>query len=279
MNAPALKTEGDVQPSVSSDIAVHSSQAQHQNNLLSLVNQLATNPNVDPDRVDRAFAMYKEVREMNAKESFNRAMAAFKRMGVVVEKNTHVSYTTDKGTTAYAHASLDNCTEVIGAALSECGLSYYWETEQANGVITVTCVLSHEDGHSTRTPLMSTPDSSGGKNGIQSVGSTITYLQRYTLLAATGTATKGQDDDGRTAEPEATPGVSAAQQAGPAQGNGLPPYPADQFKAKKNGWMARFKSGKSSPEHTINMISTKYTLSEEQKLSIRNMASNAQGAQ
>jgi hypothetical protein len=46
------------------------------------------------------------------------------------------------------------------------------------------------------------PDASGGKNTIQQIASTVTYLQRYTLLAITGVATKGQDDDARGAQPE-----------------------------------------------------------------------------
>ncbi|MNL48938.1 ERF superfamily protein [compost metagenome] len=47
--------------------------------------------------------------------------------------------------------------------------------------------------------MQAMPDNSGKKNAIQQVASTITYLQRYTLLAATGVATKGQDDDARGA--------------------------------------------------------------------------------
>jgi len=45
-------------------------------------------------------------------------------------------------------------------------------------------------------PMQSGPDQSGKKNNIQAIGSTTTYLQRYTLLAATGLATKEQDNDG-----------------------------------------------------------------------------------
>src|SRR5207245_959863 len=35
------------------------------------------------------------------------------------------------------------------------------------------------------------------KNAVQAVGSTVSYLQRYTLLAGTGMAAADQDDDGR----------------------------------------------------------------------------------
>jgi len=48
---------------------------------------------------------------------------------------------------------------------------------------------------------MASPDSSGGKNSIQAIGSTISYLERYTFMAATGLAAKGMDDDGGGAEP------------------------------------------------------------------------------
>src|SRR5690606_5500273 len=40
-------------------------------------------------------------------------------------------------------------------------------------------------------------DSSGSKNAIQAIGSTLTYLQRYTLIQALGLAAS-DDDDGQT---------------------------------------------------------------------------------
>jgi hypothetical protein len=44
---------------------------------------------------------------------------------------------------------------------------------------------------------MGCADATGNKNPVQQIGSTVTYLQRYTLLAATGLATSDSDDDGR----------------------------------------------------------------------------------
>ena len=48
----------------------------------------------------------------------------------------------------------------------------------------MTCVVSHRLGHSEENTLTAGRDESGNKNNIQAVGSTITYLQRYTLKAA-----------------------------------------------------------------------------------------------
>jgi hypothetical protein len=43
------------------------------------------------------------------------------------------------------------------------------------------------------------PDTGPGRNAIQARGSAKSYLERYTLLAATGTAAADQDNDGNGA--------------------------------------------------------------------------------
>jgi hypothetical protein len=72
-------------------------------------------------------------------------------------------------------------------------------------MVGVTCFLTHRMGHKDDGTYIEAPaDTSGKKNAIQAVGSTITFLQRYTLLAAVGLAPKDAipDDDGRShAEP------------------------------------------------------------------------------
>jgi hypothetical protein len=62
--------------------------------------------------------------------------------------------------------------------------------------VKVTCKLTHKQGHSEEVTLEAPLDTSGGKNNIQAMGSSVSYLERYTLLAITGLATKEQDDDG-----------------------------------------------------------------------------------
>lgn len=85
--------------------------------------------------------------------------------------------------------------EVVDPILADHGLSYRFETEQDDR-IQVTCVLSHADGHSVRNSLKGPPDQTGNKNAIQAIGSTLTYLQRYTLTNALGLAAT-EDDDGQ----------------------------------------------------------------------------------
>ena len=131
-----------------------------------------------------------------ARKAFHEAMSEFKKTPPVLKKNKKVAY----GTTAYSHADLGDITGLINSALAEHGLNAIWKTDQTAG-IKVTCIITHELGYSQETSLSSPPDTSGGKNSIQAIGSTITYLQRYTLLALTGLAAHDQDDDGKGSEP------------------------------------------------------------------------------
>jgi len=129
-----------------------------------------------------------------ARKAFHKAMADFKANPPRIDKDKKVSY----GNTKYNHASLANVVDKISAELSKHGLSASWTTKQ-NGVIMVTCKITHIQGHSEETTLSAPSDTSGSKNAIQAIGSTITYLCRYSLLCLLGLATEDMDDDGKVA--------------------------------------------------------------------------------
>ena len=65
----------------------------------------------------------------------------------------------------------------------------------------VTCFLQHVLAHQESVTLEGPNDDSGSKNQIQATGSTITYLERYTLLAVSGMAVRDHDNDGRGVAP------------------------------------------------------------------------------
>jgi hypothetical protein len=132
-------------------------------------------------------------RKTEAHKAFVVALNAFKANPPEVLKSAAVAF----GQTSYKHAALDKASEIIGAALAKHDLSHRWNVEQADGKIKVTCILTHCLGHSESVAMEATPDTSGSKNSIQAIGSTVSYLQRYTLFSASGIAPKNVDDDGR----------------------------------------------------------------------------------
>jgi hypothetical protein len=93
------------------------------------------------------------------------------------------------------YAGLSETLEHIKGLLSIHGLSHSWRTQQVDQVVSVTCRLTHVEGHYEETSLSAMPDTSGNKNSIQAIGSTVSYLERYTLFALLGLASQDMDDD------------------------------------------------------------------------------------
>lgn len=157
--------------------------------------QIAVEKGADVDKMAQLMALSERWEANEARKAFVVALNAFKSNAPQIIKTKEVSF--GAGKTAYKHALSSVASEQIGEALSRVGISHRWETDQSEGgKIKVTCVLTHALGHSERVALEATPDTSGSKNSIQAIGSTVSYLQRYTLFASTGLVPKDADDDG-----------------------------------------------------------------------------------
>lgn len=180
--------------------------------------QLAMQQGAGLDTLERFMMLKKEWEADEARKAFVAGLSAFKADPPDISKNKHVKikHRDGNGFTEYDHATLDHVSAEIGKALAKQGMSHRWDVEQMEGgVIKVTCVLQHVLGHSERVTLQSLADTSGSKNSIQAIGSTISYLQRYTLMAATGVAAKDVDDDGAASEePKQDSNLITAEQAG-----------------------------------------------------------------
>ena len=158
--------------------------------------QLAVSQNADIAKLEKLMELQMRWEANEAKKAFVAAMNAFKSDLPQILKNRHVKYTTSKGITEYDHATIDQVCDALIPSLSKYGLYHRWKIAQENGRIRVTCVITHDLGHSEETSMEAGPDDSGNKNAIQAISSSTTYLERYTFLAATGTAAKGTDTDG-----------------------------------------------------------------------------------
>jgi ERF superfamily protein len=180
---------------------------------LSIVQAALASGNVEMYR--EAVALAKEMDAITARKAFDNAMADAKAKITVIKKNRSVGFDSRKAgaaRTEYAYEDLAEIARTIDPILGAHGLSYRFRvSSEVNQPVRVTCVVSHRDGHSEETTLMAGRDESGNKNAIQAIGSTVTYLQRYTLKAALGLAA-AHDDDGRSSE------QAAEEEPAPASG-------------------------------------------------------------
>lgn len=130
-----------------------------------------------------------------ARKSFDAAVAAAKAEIPPITRNA-------TGHNSKKYADFAAIAIVVDPILGRHGLSYRFRTAQSDR-ISVTCILSHKDGHSEETSLSAPPDTSGNKTPIHAMGSTLTYLQRYSLVQMLGLAA-AQDDDGKAATTKET---------------------------------------------------------------------------
>lgn len=167
---------------------------------------MAVQQGADLDKLERLMALQERWEAGESRKAFVAAMASFKAMPIEIRKSKGVGYETTAGDfVGYKHATTADVVDAVVPAMGKNGLSHRWEVVQNSGQITVTCQITHKLGHSESVSMTAAPDNSGKKNPIQQIASTVQYLQRYTLLAATGTAAKDMDDDGRGGDDHAEP--------------------------------------------------------------------------
>jgi hypothetical protein len=99
------------------------------------------------------------------------------------------------------YADMAGIASAIDPVIAEHGLSYRFRTKQDANRVLVSCIVSHRAGYSEESELWGPCDNSGSKNPIQSIGSTLTYLQRYSLTLALGLSFEENpdEDDGEAA--------------------------------------------------------------------------------
>jgi len=146
---------------------------------------------INIDQLTKLIELNERYQQSEAQKTFNIAMSEF-RSKVTSVKKTKEAFN-------YYYADLNEIVKTIQPVLKESGLSHSFRTKYDENGIHVTCVIKHIDGHEESTTLSGGPDVSGSKNTVQAIGSTVTYLSRYTLMAMLGLAAV-DDDDGASAD-------------------------------------------------------------------------------
>ncbi len=153
------------------------------------------------ETLERLLTLKERFEANEAKKAYYKAMSLFKANIPQINKNKKVNYPAGGGSVKYSYATLFNAIDKVTPKLSEFGLSVAWFHKQTKEELTVTCRITHELGYSEETSLTGPHDNTGSKNAIQALGSTNSYLERYTFFALIGTAAKDQDDDGMASGP------------------------------------------------------------------------------
>lgn len=144
--------------------------------------------------IEKFMSLQERWEKNQARKTFDKAIAAAKAevKPIIKNKQGHNG----------KYADLAAIDEAITPILSKHGLHYRFRSTQTEKGISITCILSHDDGYFEETTLSGNPDVSGNKNAIQAIGSAATYLSRYTLRLAVGLSATDDDDGKASGAPE-----------------------------------------------------------------------------
>lgn len=177
--------------------------------MLSMFERFATDPSIPLDRLERLMAMQDKMRADRARDAFTLAMSQMQPELPTVDKNgAIVIYAKDDvkrekpPIQSTSFATWEDINEAIRPFLGKYGFSLSFKAERVGDQVVISGILKHRDGHQETTTLPLALDTTGSKNNVQAVGSSISYGKRYTagmLLNINSRAKHEADDDGKAA--------------------------------------------------------------------------------
>ncbi len=175
--------------------------------LMEVISRAASDPNTDVDKLERLLGMYERITAQQAKAAYTTALATLQPLLPVIDRRGRITVPAkgDKEGHSTPYARWEDINDAIRPVLAEHGFGLSFRIGAADdGKITVTGVLAHSAGHQEDTTITLQHDSTGSKNAVQAVGSSVSYGKRYTamaLLNITSRAPLDADDDGHNADP------------------------------------------------------------------------------
>ncbi len=160
--------------------------------IISVIERAALNPDVDIDKMERLLEMQERIMARDAEAAFNVALAEMQPNLPAIEQK-------GKAHQNVKYAKWEDIQKEITPVLAQYGFALSFKTDVHDTNIIVTAILRHREGYSDQTSLPLPSDTSGSKNNVQAVGSSVSYGKRYTATALLNLNVAGEDDDGNLA--------------------------------------------------------------------------------
>jgi hypothetical protein len=173
---------------------------------LLVLGRLATNKDVDVEKLKQLIDMQERITGHQARAEFNAAYAAMQGDIPIITERGEIAV---NGQVRSKYAKFEDILRVVKPILQRHGFALRHSNKFVDGKLTVTGILSHRSGHSEQDEFVTDPDTGPGRNTIQSLGSARSYGQRYTTIALLNIATSGEDDDGRATSNKGAPAPPA----------------------------------------------------------------------
>lgn len=167
--------------------------------LLEVISKAARDPAVDIDKMERLLQMQERVEARHAEVAFSEAFAEMQPQLPTITMNGQIVH---NGKVISEFSDWPNINKIVTPILSQHGFSLSFKPADVEGKTAVTAVLRHRLGYRDEATLALPTDTSGAKNAVQGVGSSLTYGKRYCGVLILNLTIEGEDDDGSAAAPK-----------------------------------------------------------------------------
>jgi len=165
-------------------------------NFLAVISKAASDPNVNIDKMNGLLDIQERMMNKQAEINFN---IDFGKLQAELPSITHDAKIMHSGKLIANYATYEAIDKVIRPLLVKHGFSLRFNSKGWEGKVVIYGTLAHRDGHSITDEIPLGIDSSGAKNNVQGVGSTIAYGKRYLVGMLLNLVFCGEDDDGMKA--------------------------------------------------------------------------------
>jgi hypothetical protein len=164
-------------------------------NMIGALEKLATNPDADPEKVDKWLDVQIKMMDRQAKIEYDNALAEMQanmpRISATGEiKNKH-------GQVTSKYMKYEDIDKVVRPLLQQGGFSLIHDRADENGKMVVTTKLKHRGGHEEAVSIPLPYDQPNAlKNAVQAAVSTFSYGKRVNVCSLLNIVQEGEDDDG-----------------------------------------------------------------------------------
>lgn len=171
--------------------------------LMTAIIQAANDPNMDVGKLERLWAIHKESQALQAKTEYGTAMTRVQQVMPAIRKNKY-----NPQTKSY-YADLANVLTEAIPVYTEQGFSLSFGQAECpfDGMIRVTCRVSHSSGHVEEYFYDNPIDDRGiqgapNKTSTHGRASAVSYAQRYLTKMIFNLVLEGEDNDGNGRRPK-----------------------------------------------------------------------------
>lgn len=162
--------------------------------MMEAIQRAAMDPACDVAKMQALLDMAERMQATNARIEYQAALARIQEVMPRIGRDGKI---TVNSVVRSRYATLERIDKIVKPLLAAEGFSLQFDTAESGSKITVFGKLAHREGHFDVKQIALALESSGAKNSVQAMGSTISYGQRYLIKMFLNIVEEGEDTGGQ----------------------------------------------------------------------------------